>query len=106
MTPERGERVYAVFEAALKCDPAGRATLLDELCSGDSDLRTEVECLLADDQRAIQDNFLVPPDVLDRDSDRARLSPFRLRGLDLHILCPHCRNPIELERLTVGRHII
>ena len=25
-----------------------------------------------------------------------------LRGLDIHILCPHCRNPIELVGLTVA----
>ena len=52
MTPERGERVYEVFEAALECDPAGRAALLDELCGGDPELRAEVERLLADDERA------------------------------------------------------
>ena len=51
MTPERGQRVYAVFEAALKCDPAGRAALLDELCTDDPELRVEVERLLAQDAR-------------------------------------------------------
>ncbi len=25
-----------------------------------------------------------------------------MRGLDIHILCPHCRNPIELVGLTVA----
>src|SRR5262249_37023617 len=46
MTPGRGVRVPAIFEAALACDPAGRAALLDELC-GDVELRAEVERLLA-----------------------------------------------------------
>ena len=35
----------------------------------------------------------------DRDAHRARLAPFRRRGLDLHIPCPQCRNPIELVGL-------
>ena len=51
MTPERGQRVYAIFEEGLRCDPAGRAALLDELCAGNAELRAEVERLLADDER-------------------------------------------------------
>jgi hypothetical protein len=27
MTPERGQRVYALFEEALRCDPARRVPL-------------------------------------------------------------------------------
>jgi serine/threonine protein kinase/Tfp pilus assembly protein PilF len=63
MTPERSQRVYAVFQEALQCDPAGRAALLDELCAGDPGLRAEVGRLLADGERASQDNFLMPPGV-------------------------------------------
>ena len=51
MNPERGQRVYTIFEAALRCDPAGRAALLDTLCGDDPELRAEVERLLADDRR-------------------------------------------------------
>ena len=49
MTPERGQRIYEVFQAALGCDPAGRPALLDGLCAGDPELRAEVERLLARD---------------------------------------------------------
>ena len=35
MTTDRGERAYAVFESALKCDPAGRVALLAELSASD-----------------------------------------------------------------------
>ena len=38
MNPERGQQVYTIFEAALRCDRAGRATLLEELCAGDPEL--------------------------------------------------------------------
>jgi hypothetical protein len=45
MNPERGQRVYTVFEATLWCDPAGRAALLDTLCGDDAGLRAEIERL-------------------------------------------------------------
>ena len=66
MTPERGQRIYEVFEAALRCDPAGRPALLDELCAGDPELRTDVEWLLARDQQANRDHFLTPPAQIGR----------------------------------------
>ena len=58
MTPERGQRVYAVFDAILKCDPARRAALLEGLCIGDTELRAEVERLLTRDADAKRDRFL------------------------------------------------
>jgi len=70
MTPERGQRVYADFEAALNCDAAGRAALLDELCAGDPELRAEVERLLAQDAEAAQDRFLATQTSTDRDALR------------------------------------
>ena len=106
MTPERGRQIYEIFEATLRCDPSGRATLLDELCGGDVDLRAEVERLLADDERAGRDDFLNPADSPGRDADGVRLSPFQLRGLDIRILCPHCRNPIELAGLTAAEEVV
>jgi tetratricopeptide (TPR) repeat protein/tRNA A-37 threonylcarbamoyl transferase component Bud32 len=101
MTPERGRRVYAVFEAALKAAPAARAALLDALCAGDPELRAEVDRLLADDGEASRGRFLEPPAVMGQGADgdqRGRL----LRSLDLHIRCPHCSNPIELVGLPAG----
>ena len=61
MNPERSQRVYTIFEAALQCDPAGRAALLETLCGDDTELRPEVERLLADDERASRDRFLTDP---------------------------------------------
>src|SRR5436305_11694559 len=61
MSPDHDRRVYALFEVAVKCDPAGRSALLDEHCAGDSELRTEVERLLAWDDEAEREGFLEHP---------------------------------------------
>ncbi len=103
MTPERGERVYETFAQAAVCDPAELAALLDELCAGDSELRAEVERVLADDKRASQEHFLTPPEAPAGDANRDWRSPLGLRGLEVHILCPHCRNPIGLVDLAVTK---
>jgi serine/threonine protein kinase len=47
VNPERWQRVRQVFEAAVEQDPARRALFLEEACSGDAALRSEVESLLA-----------------------------------------------------------
>ena len=47
MTPERWEQVGALYRAALENAPGERATFLKSACSGDEDLRREVESLLA-----------------------------------------------------------
>jgi hypothetical protein len=99
MNPERNQRVYTVFEAALRCDPAGRAALLETLCGDDSGLRAEVERLLADDERASRDRFLTDLSPPGQGGEGRRPALFGLRGLDVHILCPHCCNPIELVGL-------
>ena len=106
MTPDSQRRIYEIFQTVLECDPSGRATLLDVLCGDDGDLRAEVERLLADDERAGRDQFLKPPDLTKGDAGGARLSPLRLGGLDVHILCPHCRNPIELVGLPVSEQVV
>ena len=74
MTPERGQPIYAVFETALKCDPAGRAALLDERCADDPKLRAEVERLLVQDTEAERDGFLATPGSADRDLLRHDMS--------------------------------
>jgi hypothetical protein len=61
MTSEGSERVYAAFEAALKCDAAGRAAFLQELGADHPELRAEVERLLAQDAEAERDRFLAAP---------------------------------------------
>ncbi len=70
MKPECGQRIHAVFGAAVKSDPDGRAALLEELCAGDSELRTEVERLLIQDAKAERDGFLATPGSTKRDAPR------------------------------------
>jgi len=47
MTPDRWRQVTEVFHAALARDTPARAQLLDEMCTGDAELRAEVDALLA-----------------------------------------------------------
>jgi tetratricopeptide (TPR) repeat protein/class 3 adenylate cyclase len=51
MSTDRWQRVQELFEAAVERDAGARARLLDEQCSRDSDLRREVESLLASHER-------------------------------------------------------
>jgi len=44
----RQERVIAVFEAAVVLEPAERLSFVREACADDSDLRRQVESMLAD----------------------------------------------------------
>ncbi|QDV39372.1 hypothetical protein [Tautonia plasticadhaerens] len=106
MTPGGDQRIAAIFEAARGCDPAGRAALLDGLCGGDAALRAAVERLLADDARASRDHFLTTADPRGREADAERPSPMRLRGLEVHLICPHCRNPIELVGLPAEAEVL
>lgn len=57
MTEDRWDRVQQVFEAALACPPAERDRLLAERCGSNTELRAEVESLLAHDEQA-------PPDFM------------------------------------------
>jgi predicted ATPase/Flp pilus assembly protein TadD len=62
MTPERWQRVKAVFQAALEAPPSEVGALLARECVDDGDLRREVERLLA--SHAASDAFLdAPPEV-------------------------------------------
>jgi WD40 repeat protein/tRNA A-37 threonylcarbamoyl transferase component Bud32 len=95
MNPEHEQKVYDIFELALRCDPTGRAARLDELCGDDAALRAAVERLLADDQRASRDHFLRPPE----NAAAGVPGVVRLHNLGIHLRCPHCQNPIELATL-------
>jgi serine/threonine protein kinase len=46
LNPERWAKVEELFHRAAECDPKQRTDLLDEACSGDLELRREVETLL------------------------------------------------------------
>ena len=47
MDADRWRRLEDVLDAALTLEPARRNALLDERCSGDPELRREVEALLS-----------------------------------------------------------
>jgi serine/threonine protein kinase len=61
MTPDRWQQVERVYHAALERDPASRPAYIDEACSGDPELRQEVETLLAAHQEG--DGFLETPAI-------------------------------------------
>src|SRR5689334_18186631 len=52
MSPERWERVEAIFLEAVDIEPPLRAAWLAEECAGDAELRAEVDRLLASDEQA------------------------------------------------------
>jgi len=47
MQPERWRKIDSIFQSALDCAPDDRAAFLNEACTGDTELRNEVEALLA-----------------------------------------------------------
>src|ERR1043166_685240 len=49
MTPERYQQIDQVFQAALELDPEQRPAFLDQACSTDAAMRSEVESLLTSD---------------------------------------------------------
>jgi serine/threonine protein kinase/Tol biopolymer transport system component len=59
ITPERWQRVKAIFLSAQSSAPAERAAFLDQACNGDEVIRGEVESLLAAD--STNDDFLSTP---------------------------------------------
>ena len=59
ITPERWQRVKAIFLSAQSSAPAERAAFLDQACNGDEVIRGEVESLLAAD--STNDDFLSAP---------------------------------------------
>ena len=67
MTPEQWRHVTAVFHDALAHGPATRAAFLEQACAGETDVRAEVDRLLAAHQGAGQfgENPVSPADALD-----------------------------------------
>src|SRR5262245_40286759 len=59
MTPERWKQVDQLMQDALDRGPAERAAFLAEACSGDDELRREVESLIGFHERA--ENFIETP---------------------------------------------
>jgi eukaryotic-like serine/threonine-protein kinase len=52
LTPERWAQIEELFHRASECEPKHRTTLLAEVCSGDAELRREVEALLSSQESA------------------------------------------------------
>jgi eukaryotic-like serine/threonine-protein kinase len=50
MTPERWQQIKDLLDKALPLDERGRASLLDQACSGDPSLRKEVEAFISADK--------------------------------------------------------
>ena len=75
MTPERWHRVTDLFEAALRLDAGERDRWLRQECRNDDALHAEVTHLLAHDERAADDRFLLPPDLPGGPGTAARIVP-------------------------------
>jgi eukaryotic-like serine/threonine-protein kinase len=78
MTPERWRQIGDLFDAAVRIDPAGREAWLRASCGGDDDLRAEVSCLLAQDERADRDGLLTLPGAKGPSPDRTGSWPPRV----------------------------
>ena len=63
MDQERWRRVEELFHAALERQPEARQAFLDAACGGDTDLRRQVELLLAKGEEA--GSFLETPAMRD-----------------------------------------
>jgi hypothetical protein len=48
VNPERWARIKEIYHSALEIEPGRREAYLEEACSGDDALYTEVACLLPD----------------------------------------------------------
>src|SRR5262249_16436394 len=51
MTPERWQQVKEIFDSAIKYRPEHRDVFLSQACSGDDDLRCEVESLIVSHEK-------------------------------------------------------
>ena len=58
MRPERWAQITDLFSQTRNLPAAEREDLLDQVCTGDAELRQEVEALLAGDEKAEKEGFL------------------------------------------------
>src|ERR1041385_3242672 len=77
MTPERWQQVKEIFNSAIAYAPEERSSFISHACSGDDELRSEVESLIASHEQSgsfiDQPAFEVAASLLP--SDRAELKP-------------------------------
>jgi eukaryotic-like serine/threonine-protein kinase len=88
MNPDRWRQVADVYESALEREPAARSAFLAEACRDDSDLRREVESLLAQEHTPVvvdHEMLTVAAAVLEGTSSRltpgTTLGPYRVEAL-------------------------
>src|SRR6187399_3155496 len=87
MNPDRWRQVADVYESALEREPAARSAFLAEACRDDSDLRREVESLLAQEQTPVvvdHEMLTVAGAVLEgtsRLTPGTELGPYRVEAL-------------------------
>ena len=83
MTPERWQQVKQIFNSAINYRPEERGVFISEACSGDEDLRSEVESLIASHERSgafiDEPAFAVAAGMLV--DDKSELKPARWSGL-------------------------
>jgi serine/threonine protein kinase/Tol biopolymer transport system component len=59
MQPDRWQQIDQLFHLALEREPAQRAVFLEQACSGDESLRSEIEALISSHEQA--DSFIETP---------------------------------------------
>ncbi len=97
MTAERWQQIERVYLAALACDESGRPAMLEHACAGDTELRREVETLLAQEPHVA--GFLESRGFLgDAASERGGADP----GDDADLVPP----PVDAAGLFAGRYRI
>jgi eukaryotic-like serine/threonine-protein kinase len=80
MDPERWRRVAEVYEAAVEREPAVRGAFLDETCRDDTDLRRDVESLLAQEHTSCIVDSEMPTVAAAVLESETRLTPGTLVG--------------------------
>jgi Tol biopolymer transport system component len=87
MDPDRWRQVADVYDAALEREPAARGMFLAEACRGDTDLRREVESLLAQERTPLVVDLGMPKvaaavlDGVSRLKPGEVLGPYRVDAL-------------------------
>src|SRR5437870_5617642 len=97
MTPEQWERIKQIFDAALDQAPRDRAVFVQSSCGEDSAIRSEVERLLADHERA--SGFLEPPS---HGSGRFALSGSQISGTEAELTGQNISHYQILAKLGEG----
>jgi len=88
MTSDRWRQIEQVYHAALERDPQERAAYLAEACRSDTDLRKEVESLLAQDVSSPEHVFnrsavpptSISPSAIGRFEIGARIGPYEIES--------------------------